>query len=117
MTVSLGQTSSSLLLEREAFRRELEARGCVVLPRQPLSHSIKVCSEQARADLNAAKLSFHFLGKLYGLIPEGGKQSLVELQTEIAAERTASGLKSVVWIPRGLQPAEDQQRSLLERMR
>ena len=42
---------------------------------------------------------------------------MVELQTEIAAERTASGLKSVVWIPRGLQPAEDQQRALLERMR
>jgi hypothetical protein len=117
ITVYLAETTSDLVLEREAFRRELEARGCVVVPRQPLSHDIKVCPEQARADLAAAKLSFHFLGKHYGLIPEGGKQSLVELQTEIAAERSASGLKSVVWIPRGLQPAEDQQRALLERVR
>ncbi len=117
VTVYLAETTSDLLFEREAFRRELEARGCVIVPRQPLSHSIKVCSEQARADLSGAKLSFHFLGKYYGLIPEGGKQSLVELQAEIATERTASGLKSVVWIPRGLQPAEDQQRALVERMR
>jgi hypothetical protein len=117
VTVYLGETTSDLTLEREAFRRELEARGCVVLPRQPLSHSFSVCAEQARADLAAAKLSFHFLGKMYGLIPEGGTKSLVELQTEIAAERTAAGLKSVVWIPRGLQPDEDQQRALLDRVR
>ncbi len=113
----LAETTSDLLFEREAFRRELEARGCVVLPRQPLPHGIKSCPEQVRSDLSGAKLSFHFLGKYYGLIPEGGKQSLVELQTEIAAERSASGLKSVVWIPHGLQPAEDQQRALLERVR
>ena len=117
ISVYLAETSSDLRFQREAFLRELEARGCVVLPSQPLSHNIKLCSEQARADLSRAKLSFHFLGEHYSLIPEGGKQSIVELQTELAAERTASGLKSVVWIPRGLQPADDQQRALVERVR
>lgn len=117
ITVYLAETTSDLEIQRQAFRRELEARGCVVLPRQPLPHSVKACSEQVRSDLSGAKLSFHFLGEYYGLIPEGGTQSLVELQTEIAAERAASGLKSVVWIPRGLQPAEDQQRALLARVR
>ena len=116
-TVYLAETTSDLLFEREAFRRELEARGCVVVPRQSLSHDIRQCSERVRADLSGAKLSFHFLGKHYGLIPEGGKQSLVDLQMEIAAERTDSGLKSVVWIPRALQPVEEQQRALVERVR
>jgi hypothetical protein len=116
-TVYLAETTSDLLFEREAFRRELEARGCVVVPRQPLSHNIKQCAEQVGANLSGAKLSFHFLGKHYGLIPEGGNQSLVDLQMELAAERTTSDLKSVIWIPRGLRAAEEQQRALVERVR
>src|SRR5713101_961703 len=116
-TVYVAETTSDLQRERDALRMELEARGCVVVPRQPLPHDVESCAEAAAADLARSNLSFHLLGKRYGLIPEGGSQSMVELQTDLATHRTFAGFTPVLWIPRGLEPAEGQQRAFLERVR
>jgi len=114
--VYLAEPSSELQRERDALRMELEARGCTVVPRQPLPHTIEGCTEVARRELARARISIHFLGKRYGLIPEGGERSLIELQTEMAAALGAS-LKSVLWIPRALEAAEPLQAAYLSRIR
>jgi len=116
--VYLAETTSDLESERNAIRLELEARGCVVVPRQSLPHDdVDGCVAMARADLVRSNLSLHLLGKRYGIIPEGGRRSLVELQTELAGEVTTAAFKRVLWIPRGLQPSEEQQRAFVERIR
>jgi hypothetical protein len=37
-TVYLAETTSDLFQERESLRRELDMRGCLVVPREPLPH-------------------------------------------------------------------------------
>jgi hypothetical protein len=116
-TVYLAETTSDLERERNSIRLELEARGCVVIPRQPLPRDVEHCSEMVRNDLHRANLSIHLLGGRYGLIPEGVTKSLIELQTDLAAETGGPGSNHFLWIPRGLEPAEEQQRAFLERVR
>jgi hypothetical protein len=115
--VYLAETSSDMERERTAIRLELEARGCVVVPRQPLPLDVERCSEMVRADLSRANFSIHLMGKRYGLIPEGTAKSLVEIQTDLAAETGNVGFKHFLWIPRGLEVGEELQRTFLERVR
>lgn len=117
MTVYLAETTSDLERERTAIRLELEARGCVVVPRQPLPREIESCTAAVRKDLERADLSIHLLGTRYGLIPEGVSKSLIELQTDLAATTSHAGARHLVWIPRGLETIEVPQRSFLDRVR
>jgi hypothetical protein len=113
--VYLAETTSDLERDRTSIRLELEARGCVVVPRQPLPRDIENCTAAVRRDLERADLSIHLLGARYGLIPEGVSKSLIELQTDLAVEMKRP--RRLVWIPRGLEPAEAQQRAFLDRVR
>ncbi|HVN27834.1 MAG TPA: toll/interleukin-1 receptor domain-containing protein [Candidatus Binataceae bacterium] len=116
-TVYLAETTSDLERDRTAIRLELEARGCVVTPRQPLPRDFESCTAMVRKELARADLSIHLLGSRYGLIPEGVTKSLIELQTDLAVESGHPGARRLVWIPRGLDSIEPQQRVFLERVR
>ena len=117
MTVYLAETTSDLERERTSIRLELEARGCVVVPRQALPRDVENSTAMARKDLSRADLSIHLLGSRYGLIPEGVSKSLIELQTDLAVETNHPGARHLVWIARGLETTEAPQRAFLERVR
>ncbi len=88
--VYLAETTFDLKAERDAIERDLKQHGHVVLP--SLSPLPLVASELAsfvREELARCALSIHLIGKTYSMMPEGGKESLLEVQEE--ARNTESG--------------------------
>ena len=84
--IYLAETSSDQAAARDAIKRELRERGCVIVPSRPLLAAPDF--EQAVGeDLAHAKLAVHIIGKKYGWIPENAECSMVHLQTEIASRR------------------------------
>jgi len=116
--VYLAVTTSDVRDEREAMKRELEQQGFKVLPDRPLPLSVAETEAAVRADLAACRLSVHIVGKTYGLIPEGGTESICEIQNELAIERGAGGgFSRLVWIPPGLKIEDARQARAVEQLR
>ncbi len=72
---------------RDVVRRELLGHGHVVLPDRPLPLIGKECEQTVKEELAKASLSIHLIGRNYGLIPEGAKDSIVVIQNELAIAR------------------------------
>jgi hypothetical protein len=71
-----------------------------------------------RDQLARCRMSIHLIGKHYGVVPEGGELSLVEMQHELATSRdTQPTFSRLIWIPDGLQTQDERQRRVLERLR
>lgn len=117
-TVYLAETTSDLRAERDAVRRALQQRGYTVLPVRAMPLSASEATENVREDLARCRLSVHMFGRKYGLVPEGGEMSLLEIQHELAIEQSSHGaLSRLVWIPRGLTVDDERQERVIERLR
>ncbi len=116
--VFLAETTSDLKGERDALKRALQQHGFTVLPARTLPLSDAEVTAAVREDLAACRMSVHLFGRTYGLVPEGAETSLPEIQNELAADRAASGTFSrLLWIPPGLQVADDRQQGVLDMLR
>ncbi|MEZ5319193.1 MAG: DUF4062 domain-containing protein [Vicinamibacterales bacterium] len=116
--VFLAETTSDLREYREAVRRDLQQSGLVVLPDRPLPFVAAEAEALARDQLAMCRLSIHLIGRHYGVVPEGSDRSLIELQHELATERSQSApLARLIWIPEGLSVDDDRQRRVLDRLR
>ena len=116
--VYLATTTADRQEDREALRRDLEQHGYVVLPNRPLPLAAAEVEKAIRSDLERCRMSVHIVGATYGLVPEGDKRSIVEIQNELAVARMSSGsFARLVWIPPGLQPSDDRQRAVIEALR
>jgi hypothetical protein len=106
-TIYLAETTSDLRECREAARRELQQHGYRIVPDQNLPLLANDFREITSRLLDQSILSVHLVGSHYGIIPEGAQKSIIELQNELAAERSRqSGLQRLVWIAPGSK-AED----------
>jgi hypothetical protein len=109
--VYLAETTSDLTKERELVRDELRQRGFGVFPEQKLAlEEVKRTEELVRAALERCALSVHLIGSRYGLTPEDDVRSIVRIQEEIAAQRSASdaAFLRLLWIPTSLNVNEIQ---------
>jgi hypothetical protein len=117
-TVFLAETTSDLREQRETIRRDLQQHGYLVLPVSPLPTVAADVKASLRADLARCQLSIHLFGRNYGLVPEGGVQSLLELQNEAAIERAAAGdFCRLLWIRPDLNVVDERQRRVVEQLR
>lgn len=120
-TIYLAETSSDLEKERKRVQDELEARKFIVLPRAPLpAKTADDYIDAVRKELDQAFMSIHLFGKNYGLIPENANgKSLVQIQNELAAERSSADelFRRVIWIPKDLANPESRQTEFLETVR
>jgi hypothetical protein len=116
-TIYLAATSSDLQNERDRLRRELQDRGNLVLPDAALPYSAERFIESVRADLQRSQLSVHLLGSRYGIVPEGEHRSIVELQNDLAAEQKTPGFRRMIWLPPGLNIADERQKKFVEALR
>jgi hypothetical protein len=116
--VYLAETSSDLKDQREAIRRDLLQHGLQVLPDGPLPLVADEAAAAIADHLSRSRLSIHLIGRHYGLVPEGGEQSMIELQHDLAAGRPGDRRFSrFVWIPSGLEVTDARQQRVLEKLR
>ena len=97
--VYLARTSSDMKERRDSLQRELEDRGCRVLPEQELPEDAEGYVATVKTALEMASLSVHLIGARYGSIPDGAQHSGVVLQAELALAQQAPPLKSILWSP------------------
>jgi hypothetical protein len=70
-----------------------------------------------REELARASLSIHLIGRNYGLIPEGARESLVVIQNELAIERGQQGpFSRLVWLPPDFSSEEEKQLQFVDRL-
>ena len=135
-TVYLAEATSDLDAERDQIRRELLAHGHTVVPDQPLPLRGDV-EGVIEGYLERSSLSIHLAGATYDIVPEGHEVTLTELQAQLAAKRgsvtpeggkrnitpeggqrnTEGGGARLVWIPPGLEIADERQRQVVDALR
>ncbi len=115
--VYLAETSLDRREDRDALKRDLLRRGYVVLPDRSLPTVASEVEVMVREQLERAQLSVHLLGKNYGFVPEEATQSIVALQTGLAAERIGKDFARVVWIAPELEVTDDRQVQFIEEQR
>lgn len=113
-TVYLAETTYDLRQTRNELWDDLRGRGFEVLPDRELNRDGSDYRDQVRGYLQRSDLSVHLIGEKYGAIPEGETASHVAVQADLAAARCSDpGFRRVIWMPPGLQPAEDAQRKFI----
>ncbi len=116
-TIYLAETSFDMRDARDVVRRELTGHGHVVLPDRPLPLVGAECEQAVRDELARSSLSIHLIGRNYGLIPEGARESLVVIQNELAIERAqASEFSRLVWLPPDFSSEEEKQLQFVDRL-
>jgi hypothetical protein len=116
--VFLAETTSDLREQRETLRRDLQQHGYMVFPTRPLPSVASEVKAAVTEDLEKCQLSVMLVGRNHSSVPEGGTDSLMEIQNQLAIERGKSGKFSrLLWIPPGLQVEDDRQVKLIERLR
>ena len=103
--VYLAETTSDLSSERELVRDELRQRGYGVLPEEKLpAAELQQIQQVVSQSLSRCVLSVHLIGKRYGSTPEDNPRSLVCIQDDLAAQRTANdpNFSRLLWMPPGL---------------
>jgi hypothetical protein len=116
-TVYLAETSFDMRDARDVVRRELLGHGHLVLPDRPLPLVGPECEQAVREELARASLSIHLIGRNYGLIPEGARESLVVIQNELAIERGQQGpFSRLVWLPPDFSSEEEKQLQFVDRL-
>ena len=116
--IFLAETTSDLREQRDALRRDLQQHGYIVLPERALPSIASELKAAVREELSRCQLSIHLFGKNYSLVPEGEVESVLEIQNDLAVERGEKGrFFRFLWVPPGLQVADERQRKVLEHIR
>jgi hypothetical protein len=118
-SVYLAETTRDLGDVRDQLRREIMARGYVVLPDQPLSLDAAELKQQVGDWLAGCSLSLHLVGSRYGVVPDGDGEtrSSVWWQEELAVQRQANGgFHCILWSPPGAETTDARQKEFLARV-
>ena len=117
-TVFLADVTSDLQTEYEAIRRDLQERGCVVVPSRPLPLRNNELEAFVGEELDRCQMSVHLIGRSFGIVPEGGLASLAELQNEFAVRRSGRGeFVRLLWMPDQLASDDLRQQIFIDHVR
>lgn len=112
-TVYLAETSYDLREERENIQRSLKQQGYTILPDRQLPLCLKDgnLQDDVRKYLEHCKLSIHLVGNMYGAVPEGEEQSIIDLQNKLAMEQCENNrLKQLILVPPDLEKEKRKER-------
>lgn len=116
-TVFLAATTSDLEPQRDQLRRELVELGHDVIPKQPLPLVASELVNVVQGCLEQADIAIHFVGEHFGMVPEATELSVVALQNQVAAQFCGkSGLRRLIWMPKGLQVRDARQASFIRQL-
>jgi hypothetical protein len=118
LKIYLAESSYETKELRDNLRRELQNSGCEIYPNKQLPFIESELVGNVSTFLNDTELSIHLIGENYGLIPEGTQKSIVEIQNELASSTSNKvGLQRLIWMPEGLQPKEERQKSFVNNIK
>lgn len=118
--VYLAETGHDLSVERSIIMRELQRYGYTVMPDRSLAGDTATIEKTVRRDLEDCSMSIHLIGNTYGEIPDGGNQSIMDIQNSIAAEWSNEARKKnepfsrLIWIAPGLIHMNESQKRFIE---
>jgi Domain of unknown function (DUF4062) len=116
--VFVAETTSDLREQRETIRRDLQQHGYRVFPAAGLPLSAPEMKVMLQEELAQCRMSIHLVGMNYGMVPEGSELSLVEIQNELAIERSKQGdFVRLLWMPNGLKVEDKRQAGVIERFK
>lgn len=114
----LAMATADLRPQHEALRRELLRHGWRVLPDVELPLIEAEVEHLVTEQLADCVLSVHLVGAAYGVVPEGGVESVPVLQARLAAVRAGSaGLARLVWIAPGSAATDARQQGWIAALR
>lgn len=115
--IYLAESSYDTQEFRNSLKRELQDYGCYILPDKQLPLVAPVLQEEVNHFINEADLSIHLVGSGYGVVPEGTQRSIVEIQNDMASAKSSiARLPRLIWIPEGVEPTDDRQTALLDKL-
>jgi hypothetical protein len=116
-TVFVAETTFDLREERESIMRDLMRNGYEVLPDRPLPLVAGELDALVREQIGRSKVSIHLIGKNYGVVPEGGRESSIVRQQAVASEIGRGGaLTNLIWIAPGLEIEDERQNAFIEHL-
>ena len=119
-TVYLAETGHDLTVQRNIIKRELQRHGYKVIPDHILPTNVNDLGKDVEKELERADFSIHLIGSSYGDIPEGSDKSIVDVQNQLAIERSNrkdNPFVRLVWIPTDLSKASEKQRAFIENLK
>jgi hypothetical protein len=117
-TIFLAETTLDLREEHDIIRRDLQQHGHIALPSRQLPLVAGELEALMRQELERSKLSVHLVGKNYSFVPEGGTNSLLEIQNDLAMIRAERGdFLRLLWLPPDLRVEDERQRNFIQRLR
>ncbi|MEO1050100.1 MAG: hypothetical protein AAFX87_05730 [Bacteroidota bacterium] len=123
-SIYLAETGHDLIVQRNIIRRELQRHGYNILPNQTLPTNVVDLEQRIEGDLEECSLSIHLIGSAYGEIPEGGSKSVVDIQNQMASNRSKvvnekirDQFSRLIWISPNLQNASEKQRTFVENIK
>lgn len=115
--VYLAETGYDLSSARNIVKRELIQHGFEVLPKNVLPSTLKELRKSIEEDLKQCDFSIHMMGSSYGNILPGTKDSVVDVQNEMAALRVqdekAGDFHRLIWISPDLKHASERQKAFI----
>ena len=120
--IYLAETGHDLSIQRNIIKRELQRHGYKVLPDKTLPQDVDSLKKEIDKELEECSLSIHLIGSSYGDIPDGSDKSVVDLQNQIAAQRSASlkdktKFSRLIWISNQLNQASEKQIAFIENIK
>ncbi|GAA0192027.1 hypothetical protein GCM10009122_54750 [Fulvivirga kasyanovii] len=118
-SIYLAETGHDLTIQRNIIKRELQRHGYKVLPDRNLPLNINKLKSEIKREIEESSLSIHLIGSSYGEIPEGSDRSIVDIQNQLAAEKSSalkdkSEFSRLIWISPRLQNASEKQLAFIE---
>ncbi|HNP19042.1 MAG TPA: DUF4062 domain-containing protein [Fulvivirga sp.] len=120
--IFLAETGHDLSIQRNIIKRELQRHGYKVLPDRTLPQDVEELKKEVESELEKCSLSIHLIGSSYGDIPTGSEKSVVDIQNQIASQRSIN-LKDktkfarLIWISNQLTQASEKQISFIENIK
>ncbi|TRX52628.1 DUF4062 domain-containing protein [Fulvivirga sp. M361] len=118
-SVYLAETGHDLVIQRNIIKRELQRHGYRVLPDHILPSEVQRLKKVVIDQLEECNYSIHLIGNSYGGIPEGSDKSIVDLQNQFSAEKSArvkdkTKFARLIWIAPRLDYANERQLAFIE---
>ena len=121
-SIYLAETGYDLTIQRNIIKRELQRHGYRVLPEHTLPQDIDALKKEVERELEECSLSIHLVGSSYGEIPDGSDRSVVDIQNQLAAEKSVnirdkSKFARMIWISSQLNHASEKQLAFIENIK